>query len=81
MKGHPTTLNIADLHTGWSATRVIRPLAVLALAVVVPALVVLATPLIGWVLLAAVLASPLILAYVIFAAARQAEVERGAARG
>lgn len=81
MKGHPSTLNIAELHTGWSAIRVIRSLAVLALAVAVPVVVVLATPLVGWVLLTAILASPLILAYVVFAAARQAEAERGAARG
>jgi len=76
MDGNYTALTFDELATARAAIRVIRYLTVIATAVVLPVLVVLATPLLGWALLTAILFSPLILAYVIFAAARQAEAER-----
>jgi hypothetical protein len=81
MNGNYTALTFDELSTTRTATRAIRYLAVLAMAVALPVVVVLATPLVGWALLSAILFSPLILAYVFFAAARQAEAERGQAQG
>jgi len=81
MSGNGTTLTFDEVSTAKAAIRVIRYLTVLVSAVALPALVVLATPLVGWALLTAILFSPLILAYVLFAAARQAEVERRQAHG
>jgi hypothetical protein len=73
-------LTLDELSVARAAIRVIRYLSVLAAAVAMPILVVLATPLVGWTLLAAILCSPVILAYVFFTAARQAETERRQAR-
>jgi len=81
MQGNDTALTFDELSTTRTAIRVIRYLTVLVTAVALPALVVLATPLMGWALLTAILFSPLLLAYVLFAAARQADAERQQARG
>lgn len=74
------TLAFDGLPTSRTGSRVLRYLLVLVMAVALPVLVVLATPLVGWVLLAAILFSPLLLAYVLIAASRQAEVERRQAK-
>jgi hypothetical protein len=81
MQGNDTALTFDELSTARTAIRVIRYLTVLATAIALPVLVVLATPLMGWALLTAILFSPLLLAYVLFAASRQAEAERHQARG
>jgi hypothetical protein len=80
MDSNYPALTLDELSVARSAIRVIRYLSVLAAAVAMPVLIVLATPLVGWTLLAAVLLSPLILAYVLVTAARQAEAERRQAR-
>jgi hypothetical protein len=80
MTTNQTALTLDELSTTRAIIRVVRYLTVLAAAVVVPILVVLATPLVGWSLLAAIVFSPLLLAYVLVAAARQAEAERRRAR-
>jgi len=81
MNGNGTTLTFDEVTTARTAIRVIRYLTVLITAVALPLLVVLATPLVGWALLTAILFSPLLLAYVLFAAARQADLERRQAHG
>jgi Ca2+/Na+ antiporter len=80
MQGNDTALTFDELSTARTAIRVIRYLMVLATAIALPVLVVLVTPLMGWALLTAILFSPLLLAYVLFVAARQAEAERHQAR-
>lgn len=80
MQGNDTALTFDELSTAKTAIRVIRYLTVLTTAIALPVVVVLATPLLGWALLTAILFSPLLLAYVLFAAARQAEAERHQAR-
>ena len=79
MQVNDTALTFDELSTARTAIRVIRSLTVLATAIALPVLVVLATPLMGWALLTAILFSPLILGYVLVAAARQADAERRAA--
>lgn len=76
MNGHETALTFDELSTAKAAIRVIRFLSVIVMAVALPVLVALATPLLGGTLLTAILFSPLLLAYALFAAARQADVER-----
>ena len=76
MDGNYTALTFDEVATAKAAIRVIRYLTVLATAIALPIVVVLATPLVGWVLLVAILLSPLLLAYVVYTAARQAQAER-----
>lgn len=76
MNQNSTALTLEELHTARSAIRVLRYLGVVLLAVATPLLVVAATPLVGWALLAAIVFSPLLLAYVLVVASRQAEAER-----
>jgi hypothetical protein len=71
-----TALTFDELATAKAAIRVIRYLTVIATGIAVPMLLVLATPLFGWALLTAIVASPLLLAYVVAAASRQAKLER-----
>jgi hypothetical protein len=80
MEGNYPALTLDELTVARAAIRVIRYISVVAAAMALPVLIVLATPLVGWTLLAAILFSPLILAYVLFTAARQAEAERHRAR-
>jgi hypothetical protein len=80
MEGNYNALTLDELTVARAAIRVIRYVSVVTTAVALPVLIVLATPLVGWALLAAILFSPLILAYVLFTAGRQAEAERRQAR-
>jgi hypothetical protein len=80
MDNNLSALTFDELATAKAAIRVIRYLTVVATGLAVPMALVLATPLIGWALLIATIASPLIFTYVLVAAARQADVERRAAR-
>lgn len=73
-----STLSLQEVQAARAATRLVRYLTVVGVAVAVPLLVVLATPLMGWMLLAAILLSPLLVGYVLLVAAQQAERERRA---
>lgn len=78
MRGNVTTLTLNELATGRTGIRILRYLTVLLAAVAMPALVIVALPLVGWAMLATIIFSPLIFAYVLVAAGRQAQVERRA---
>ncbi len=78
MQPNQTTLTFDELAIARTAIRIIRYLTVLAAAVAMPLVVALATPFVGWAMLATIVLSPLVLCYVLVAAARQAERERRA---
>jgi uncharacterized membrane protein len=80
MNGNYDAIALEGIATSKATTRVLRSLSVILAAVALPAAVVLFTPLVGWVLLTAIICSPLILFYVLYLAARQAEAERRRAR-
>lgn len=76
MDSNYSALTFEEVAVARAAIRVFRYLAVVLTAVLVPVVVVVVTPLVGWALVAAVVFSPVVFAYVLVLAARQAAEER-----